>query len=812
MSKSVAALFCAAVVFFAFACEEDIASKPPAKGAACTSDSECPPDYTCHLSSGLCVPKNSSGDGDDGNDCTHHTDCDPGMICVNGNCEYSHPVDGDGMEPDGDGVEEADKDQDKPDGDEVEDEQAGQPCMTNADCNDGYYCNGTERCGDDLFCEPGQSPCDDEVDCTDDTCDEPTDTCSYAPNNANCSDREPCNGEEICDTEQGCLPGEAPDCSDELDCTNDSCVQGSGCLNEAIDALCDDGVACTTDRCMPGLGGCSNEPDDAACDDGVDCTDDTCDEIEGCGNVAVDANCDDGLVCTLDVCNPDSGCEAAPNNSLCNDYIPCTVDTCDTDSGDPETGCLFVPDNGYCDDGLACTSDTCTQQFDCTYEAHDGLCDDSVDCTVDRCQVGIGCAHEPDHVFCADQSTPENPKICDPTLGCVSPPECLADDDCNDNNICTGVETCISEICHPGMSLNCHDDIDCTTDACDPSSGCLYVPDDSACEEGEICDPALGCRERPECESDNDCDDSNVCNGLEFCGAGTCRPGEALDCGDGVACTVDDCDPADGCSNTPDDEACPGDEICDPLTGCREAIECYTDADCSDNNICNGIETCDADGMCVEGSPTYCEDGLSGNHDNVSCDGVSCNYGCDSNYYDCNGDLGNPAGSGCELLVRNIPFGQNNPATGNTCSEGMNLLNGYPCGSYGSQQGLDVVYKWTATASDDLLFGVRSPDESFDPDLYVLMDPCDPDSVVGCMDAIGEDVGYMAVTQGETYYIVVDTLDPSYCGNYEVGIEWYDSSECESTGRSHHATFVLMMLVLFGWVFWMRRNRPGRRA
>jgi len=54
------------------------------------------------------------------------------------------------------------------------------PCASNADCDDGLFCNGAERC--DLAtsaCRPGTPPCDDGDTCSFDTCDETHDSCAH---------------------------------------------------------------------------------------------------------------------------------------------------------------------------------------------------------------------------------------------------------------------------------------------------------------------------------------------------------------------------------------------------------------------------------------------------------------------------------------------------------------------------------------------------------------------------------------------------------------------------------------------------------
>ena len=46
-----------------------------------------------------------------------------------------------------------------------------------AACDDGLWCNGAETCSATEDCQAGTAPvCDDSVDCTDDSCDEATDS------------------------------------------------------------------------------------------------------------------------------------------------------------------------------------------------------------------------------------------------------------------------------------------------------------------------------------------------------------------------------------------------------------------------------------------------------------------------------------------------------------------------------------------------------------------------------------------------------------------------------------------------------------
>ncbi|WP_348528634.1 choice-of-anchor K domain-containing protein, partial [Methanothrix sp.] len=126
------------------------------------------------------------------------------------------------------------------------------------DCDDGIFCNGAETCDPALGCMPGTAPdCSDGIDCTIDSCNEETDKCENNPDDDFCNDGKFCNGDETCDPAKGCMPGTPPDCSDGIDCTIDSC-------NEETDK-------------------CENNPDDDFCNDGKFCNgDETCDPAKGC--------------------------------------------------------------------------------------------------------------------------------------------------------------------------------------------------------------------------------------------------------------------------------------------------------------------------------------------------------------------------------------------------------------------------------------------------------------------------------------------------------------------------------------------------
>ncbi len=151
------------------------------------------------------------------------------------------------------------------------------PCLGDAECDDGCFCNGAERCSGGL-CARGMDPCDDEVDCTLSACDEANALC-LAPtlDDTFCDDAEPCNGAETCTT-TGCASGDAPTCDDGDACTVDSCTPGSGCTFDDFADPCAPPPGCMVELPLECCGPeelCANGRDDD-CDGLTDVDDDDC--------------------------------------------------------------------------------------------------------------------------------------------------------------------------------------------------------------------------------------------------------------------------------------------------------------------------------------------------------------------------------------------------------------------------------------------------------------------------------------------------------------------------------------------------------
>jgi RHS repeat-associated protein len=129
--------------------------------------------------------------------------------------------------------------------------------------------------------------------------------------------------------------------------------------------------------------------------------------------------------------------------------------------------------------------------------------------------------------------------------------------ECNDNDVCTGAESCLDGACQPGTALDTDDGNPCTADSCDPVFGAQHA------------DVADG----------TSCSNSDACDGLETCQTGSCTAGPLLVVDDGNPCTADACHPLSGVSHT----VLPFGTSCD------------------DGDPCNGVEVCTALGICLAG-------------------------------------------------------------------------------------------------------------------------------------------------------------------------------------------------------------------
>ena len=300
----------------------------------------------------------------------------------------------------------------------------------------------------------GDEDCDDGVSCTDDTC--VAGACVFTPNDANCDDTLYCNGAESCDALLDCQAGTSIDCDDSVGCTDDSCNEGTdSCDNVPNDGLCDNGLYCDGEEICDAVLDCQAGTS-INCKDGVACTVDSCnEETDLCDNVPDDAFCDDGLWCTGDhICDPDLNC-VSDGWPPCKDGVKCTLDNCDEDTHT----CDNVPVDALCDDGLWCTGvETCDAQFSCLVDVPP--CSDGVSCTVDNCDEGSHeCDNAPDDTLCDDGVFCNGAEWCDAVSDCQPGSDpCLAGQSCDEGGgQCFGAEGVLSCRDHAAAGRLCLD-------------------------------------------------------------------------------------------------------------------------------------------------------------------------------------------------------------------------------------------------------------------------------------------------------------------------------------------------------------------
>jgi len=574
-------------------------------GVACTDDS-------CDEGADVIVNAVNNGNCDDGAFCNGAESCDAASGCQAG----AAPSTDDGVACTDDSCD--------------EDTDVIVNAVNDGNCDDGAFCNGAETCDAAIGCEAGEAPStDDGVECTDDSCDEDTDVIVNAVNDGNCDDGAFCNGAESCDAAIGCEAGEAPSTDDGVECTDDSCDEDTDSIVNAVnDGNCDDGAFCNgAESCDAAIGCEAGEA--PSTDDGVECTDDSCDEdTDSIVNAVNDGNCDDGAFCNgAETCDAAIGCEAGEAPST-DDGVECTDDSCDEDTDvivnavndgncddgafcngaetcDAAIGCE-AGEAPSTDDGVECTDDSCDEDTDSIVNAvNDGNCDDGAFCNgAETCDAASGCEageapSTDDGVECTDDSCDEDT---DSIVNAVN------DGNCDDGAFCNGAETCdAGSGCQAGAAPSTDDGVACTDDSCDEDTDSIV-----------------------NVASDGNCDDGAFCNGAETCNAAIGCEAATSPCDDGVTCTVDGCDEeADACSNAASDEACndgsycSGSEICDPTSGCisnDDAIDCADlDSQCAIGVCDDGIEGCD---ISVVNEGGACDDGLACTTDDLCTDGA----------------------------------------------------------------------------------------------------------------------------------------------------------------------------------------------
>ncbi|MFO8071157.1 MAG: hypothetical protein R6V85_04705 [Polyangia bacterium] len=483
-------------------------------------------------------------------------------------------------------------------------------CSSGAQCNDGYYCEGSSCvplipegegvCSKNSECETGYCTpstgiccyegwcCNDSAQCGSFDCDLGTFSCEFSCDTGSgdddgiCSDlgdfhcdngqcyEDLLNGESYCDEDSDCLSGHC-DTSSAICCDSGPCCQDDG---DCGGFACDASFNCVTD-CSP-----MAVEDDSLCADGYHCDGSSCvsDLINGTGT------CDEDSDCASGNCTESTG--------IC----------CSTAAGD----CCNSP--SQCNDGNPCTTDYCSGTFHCTsVEKSDGeSCSDGTYCNgMERCQAGICQAGTPPcegmGTFCLDVTCNESEQECEQTpqnegLECSEELWCLG----GVAKVCNATGLCVD----PGTGTP-----PCTGDTGNPCTDYECDEENDTCEELPVSDGLP-------------CDDGDPCNGdADQCQLGVCE-GTANPCDDGDPCTTDNCTDNGGEAECGSHDPISDGNPCEFANECLgDGATCWSgicvpgeDRPCNDYDICT-VEDCWIDSQ----DQAQCEDGESPTPVSLTC-------------------------------------------------------------------------------------------------------------------------------------------------------------------------------------------------
>ena len=245
----------------------------------------------------------------------------------------------------------------------------------------------------------------------------------------------------------------------------------------------------------------------------------------------------DDVIARLDALEGGGGGCTINSDCLSNEYCAKATGACD-DVGECQPKPTWCPDiyNPICGCDAqtydnVCLSASTGMNIDYLGECTGTPCDDGNPCTYNDMYIGSVCegiSYNCDaHLEC-------NSHECDGLGGCFFEP--TSGTPCDDGDMCTIEDVCMSGICQSGALLNCDDGNICTSDSCNFLGGCTNVPDNSMT-----------------------CSDGFFCNGNETCSDGSCIssvdpcPGPDLDgdCSESCDESSNDCT-----ANDPDGSPC----------------------------------------------------------------------------------------------------------------------------------------------------------------------------------------------------------------------------------------------------------------
>lgn len=421
---------------------------------------------------------------------------------------------------------------------------AGSECGTDADCDDGVFCNGTETC-DDATCVTGVDPC-----AASETCDEDNAGCvadrdgdgvrddtDNCPDDANPTqaDTDEDGVADACDNCPGDANPEQKD--DDRDGVGDLCADdrdGDDILNEE-DNCPEESNTDQTDTDEDGLGdACDACPNDAENDADQD---EVCDDVDQClgtppqtdvdgtgcpVNDPPDTECGNGLIEGGEACDPPDGIDCDNNcqtvvagTPFCGDGTQDEGEECDDGNSTPCDGCDAacrleeVPNDCCSNPNPVGDGET---EFNTGGATTDGPPEEACNFPFDDHQIGSDiwycyqatCDGEAVVSLCDSEYDTKLAVYADCECPTADPIEC-SDDDCG-----VGLESRVTFQAQAGESyliriggfggergsgaLN----ILCGEEVCGPGSGqCTSANDTRGCDDAECC--AATCAVDPFC-------------------------------------------------------------------------------------------------------------------------------------------------------------------------------------------------------------------------------------------------------------------------------------------------------------------------
>lgn len=385
-------------------------------------------------------------------------------------------------------------------------------------CDDGDACTLTDMCSDHT-CHGTDKPCDDSNECTDDYCEEGT--CKKSFHTGICDDLSDCTTSDHCESGDcvgtnvpTCVCANNNDCA-PLDTDNNLCngtfvCDNTACVYVGFTITCQPtNTVCMSVACNPNTGTCEK----TSTHENLSCIpDDGCIVNATCQNGFCEgtlALCNDDIPCTTDSCE-NGGCINIPHSNQCNDNNQCTSDLCSTTSG-----CTFTTVTlGPCNDGDACTvSDTCINgsckgilTCECATDSECTSKDDGNKCNGTFKCVDHQCLFDTESIVTCDQSNDTTclESTCIQSTGLCSYVAVHNIEPCNDGDACTTEDYCNNGACIPFITVSCNDFNDCTTDSCNPATGCVNAPQNFAI-----------CNDSTSATSYDSCDATGTCKGVK---------------------------------------------------------------------------------------------------------------------------------------------------------------------------------------------------------------------------------------------------------------------------------------------------------